>query len=67
MVEDCHSDECSEPEKHGKRVQAQDGERVCEFGEESGGQGDVDEDGDGPDGAEELVGVLGGDVEIAGD
>ena len=67
MVEDCHGDECSEPEKHGKCVQAQDGERVCELGEKSGGQGDVEEDDDGPDGAEELEGVLGGDVDIAGD
>lgn len=40
---------------------------MCELGEKSGGQGEVEEDDDGPDGAEELEGVLGGDVDIAGD
>ena len=59
-MQDGERDEAGEPEEHGQRVETEHGHGVSEGGEESGRQGEVDEDQEGPDGDEDHEAVLGG-------
>ena len=67
VMEDGEGDEAGEPEEHGEGVESEHGEWVGKGGEEAGGEGEVDEDEEGPDGDEEEEGVLGGGVVVGCD
>lgn len=67
MIVDGERDEAREPEEHGEGVETEDHERVRDGGEEFGGEGEEDDDEEGPDGDEDHEGVLGGDEAIGGD
>lgn len=56
---DGEGDEAREPEEHGQGVQSEHGYRVGEGGEEAGGEDEVDEDEEGPDGGEDEEAILG--------
>lgn len=47
------SDEAGEPEEHGQGVESEHGYRVGKGGEETGREGEVDEDEEGPDSGED--------------
>lgn len=64
---DGEGDEAGEPEEHGQSVEAEHGDGVGEVGEEAGGEGEVDEDDEGPDGGEDHEAVFGGDEDVGGD
>ena len=58
-MEDGHGYESGKPEEHGDRIEAQDNEWVVKLPvHHSGREGEVDDDEDGPDGAEELERIL---------
>ena len=53
-------DESGEPEEHSQGVQTEHGDRVGDGGEEARGEGEIDEDEEGPDGGEDHEAVFGG-------
>ena len=63
MVEDGHGYESGKPEEHGDRIEAQYGEWMVKLlVHYSRREGEVDDDEDGPNGAEELERILRGSV-----
>ena len=55
-----HRDEPSEPEQHRQRIDRQEGKNIGDLVHEAGGQGEVDEYQQRPDGGEEEEGILRG-------
>ena len=65
MMENGHGYESGEPEEHGDHVEAQYGEWMVELlVHYSRREGEVDDDEDGPDGAEELESILRGSIAV---
>lgn len=66
-IKDRQSDEAREPEEHCQSVENENGEAMGERREEFGGETEVEDNKERPDGHEDEKGILGGGVVIAGD